>query len=163
MKNIGQCFVYGDNVNTDKIIPGRYLNLWKPEDLAKYAMEGEDEKFAVNVKEGDFIIGGKNFGCGSLREQAPIAVKAAGVSAIIAESFGRSFYRNSINICLPLLECKSISSNVENGDKLEIDSISGKIFNQTKGETYEAKPMPEFLREILDKGGLINYLKSKDN
>ena len=155
----GRVFKYGDNVDTDVIIPARYLNSSDPKELATHCMEDIDKDFVNNVKAGDIMVANKNFGCGSSREHAPIAIKAAGVSCVIAETFARIFYRNAINVGLPILECKEASQKIENGDKVEIDFDTGKITNVTKGETYQAEPFPEFIQNIINKGGLLNSIK----
>jgi 3-isopropylmalate/(R)-2-methylmalate dehydratase small subunit len=150
---------YGANVNTDEIIPARYLNTIDPVVLAKYCMEDIDKDFVKNVKKGDIIVADTNFGCGSSREHAPISIKAAGVSAIIAKSFARIFFRNSINIGLPILECPEAVDNIKSGDQLEIDLIKGEIKNLTKKETYKAQPFPEFMQKLIKAGGLLAYIK----
>lgn len=156
---MGKVFKYGDNVDTDVIIPARYLNTSDPKELAKYAMHDLDEDFAKEVKKGDFIVAGKNFGSGSSREHAPLAIKAAGVEAVIAENFARIFYRNSFNIGLPILESKEAVEKIENGDDIEINYKEGIIKNKTKNEKYKAQPIPEFMEEILEKDGLVNFVR----
>jgi len=156
----GRVWKFGDDVDTDVIIPGRYLVLTDEKELAKHLMEGSDPKFSEKVKKGDIIVAGKNFGCGSSREHAPIAIKGAGISAVVAESFARIFYRNAINVGIPLLESKDISKNVSNGDEIEIDLEKG-IIKKDKRE-FKFKKLPEFIVEILKKGGLIPYLKNKN-
>ncbi len=158
----GRVFKYGDNVDTDVIIPARYLNTSSPEELAKYCMEDIDESFSKKVKEGDIIVGGKNFGCGSSREHAPIAIKACKVSCVIASTFARIFYRNAFNIGLPILECEEATNKIEDQDEIEVDFKMGKIHNLTKKESYDAQPLPTFMQEIINKGGLIHYIKDKD-
>ncbi|MDP2844626.1 MAG: 3-isopropylmalate dehydratase small subunit [Candidatus Methanoperedens sp.] len=147
---------FGDDIDTDAIIPGKFLTINKPEELAKHAFEGVRPEFASGVKEGDIIVAGFNFGCGSSREHAPLALRGAKVKCIIAKSFARIFFRNSINIGLPLLECPD-TDKIEEGDRIEVDFESGLITNTTKGETYQATPLPDFLRGIVDAGGLIGY------
>ena len=159
MKALGKVFKYGDNVDTDVIIPARYLNSSDPAELATHCMEDIDKDFIKNVKKGDIIVADKNFGCGSSREHAPIAIKASGVSCVIAETFARIFYRNAINIGLPIIECREASERIEAGDEVEIDFDTGVITNITKGKTYQAHPFPEFIKEIINKGGLLNSLK----
>lgn len=159
MKASGFVHKYGDNVDTDVIIPARYLNSPDPKELAQHCMEDIDVNFVKNVKPGDIIVANENFGCGSSREHAPISIKASGVSCVIATTFARIFYRNAINVGLPILECKEASQKIENGDKVEIDFDTGKITNVTKGETYQAEPFPEFIQNIINKGGLLNSIK----
>ncbi len=155
----GKVFKYGDNVDTDVIIPARYLNTSDPKELAKYCMEDIDENFAKEVKEGDMIVADQNFGCGSSREHAPIAIKAAGVSCVIASTFARIFYRNAFNTGLPILECEEAAKKIEANDILEVNFETGEIKNKTKNETYHAKPFPEFIQNIIAKDGLVNYVK----
>ncbi|MCI5945586.1 MAG: 3-isopropylmalate dehydratase small subunit [Oscillospiraceae bacterium] len=159
MKASGFVHKYGDNVDTDVIIPARYLNSPDAKELAQHCMEDIDPDFVKNVKQGDIIVANENFGCGSSREHAPISIKASGVSCVIATTFARIFYRNAINVGLPILECKEASQKIENGDKVEIDFGTGKITNVTKGETYQAEPFPEFIQNIINKGGLLNSIK----
>ncbi len=159
MKASGFVHKYGDNVDTDVIIPARYLNSPDAKELAQHCMEDIDPNFVKNVKQGDIIVANENFGCGSSREHAPISIKASGVSCVIATTFARIFYRNAINVGLPILECKEASQKIENGDKVEIDFDTGKITNVTKGETYQAEPFPEFIQNIINKGGLLNSIK----
>lgn len=161
MKANGTVFKYGDNVDTDVIIPARYLNSSDPADLAKHCMEDIDKGFVDNVKMGDIIVATKNFGCGSSREHAPIAIKAAGVSCVIAETFARIFYRNAINIGLPIIECKEASIGIEQGNEVEIDFDSGLIVNKTKNETYQGQSFPEFMQKIIEAEGLMNYINKK--
>ena len=162
MKKIeGNAWKYGDNIDTDIIIPARYLNTSDPEKLAKHCLEDKDEEFVEKVNEGDIIVAGENFGCGSSREHAPLAIKSTGVSCVIAKSFARIFYRNSINIGLPILESSKAVENISQGDKIKVETDSGKIINKTKNETYEAGGFPEFIQELIQANGLINYLKSK--
>jgi len=155
----GKVWKFGDDIDTDLIIPGRYLVLKDEKDLAACAMEGCDPEFAKNVKPGDIIVGGRNFGCGSSREHAPIAIKGAGVSAVLADSFAGIFYRNSINIGLPLIEIKDISKHVSQGDEIEIEMEKGTLKNLNTGKEFKIKRLPEFMVEILSEGGLIPYLK----
>lgn len=159
MKANGKVFVYGDNVDTDVIIPARYLNSSDPKHLASHCMEDLDASFAGTVRPGDIIVGGGNFGCGSSREHAPLAIKSSGVSCVIAKSFARIFYRNSINIGLPILECPQAAEKIRQGDEISVDFDSGVIVNQTTGEKYQAEPFPEFIREIIKADGLLNSLK----
>lgn len=161
MKLKGKVFKYGDNVDTDVIIPARYLNSSTPENLAAHCMEDIDAEFAEKVNEGDIIVGGKNFGSGSSREHAPLAIKYAGVSCVVAKSFARIFYRNSINIGLPILECPEAVQAAETGDQLEVDIDQGKIKNLRTGETYQAAPFPPFMQEIIKDGGLIEHIKKE--
>ena len=155
----GRVFKYGDNVDTDVIIPARYLNSSDPKELATHCMEDIDKDFVNNVKAGDIMVANKNFGCGSSREHAPIAIKAAGVSCVIAETFARIFYRNAINIGLPIIECEEAAEKIDNGDEVEIDFDSGVITNKTKNETYQGQSFPEFLINIINSNGLLNSLK----
>jgi 3-isopropylmalate/(R)-2-methylmalate dehydratase small subunit len=147
---------FGDDIDTDAIIPGKYLTINKPEELAKHAFEGVRPEFASGVKEGDIIVAGYNFGCGSSREHAPLALRGAKVKCIIAKSFARIFFRNAINIGLPLLECPD-TDKIEEGDHIDVDFESGIISNTTKGGTYQATPLPDFVRGIVEAGGLIGY------
>ena len=158
MKAVGKVFKYGDNVDTDVIIPARYLNSSDPAELATHCMEDIDKEFIKNVKKGDIIVANKNFGCGSSREHAPIAIKAAGVSCVIAETFARIFYRNSINIGLPIIECPEAAKSIEANDELEVDFESGLITNKTKGIQYQGQAFPEFMQKIIKAEGLINYI-----
>ncbi len=159
MKAKGTVHKYGDNVDTDVIIPARYLTTPDMNELAKHCMEDIDIDFAKNVKKGDLIVAEANFGCGSSREHAPAAIKASGVSCVIAKTFARIFYRNAINIGLPILECEEAAERIENGDEVEVDFDSGVITNITKGETYQGQSFPEFLINIINKNGLLNSLK----
>lgn len=162
LKTKGKVFKYGDNIDTDIIIPARYLNTSDPKELKKYCMIEIDEDFATKVKDGDIIVGGKNFGCGSSREHAPVAIKASGVSCVIAENFARIFYRNSFNIGLPIVECKEAAQRIEDGDIVEIDFDEGNIKNITKDESYKIESYPEFIQGIIKSEGLVNYLKQKN-
>ena len=159
MQAKGLVFKYGDNVDTDVIIPARYLNSSDPAELATHCMEDIDKDFIKNVKKGDIIVAEKNFGCGSSREHAPIAIKAAGVSCVIAETFARIFYRNAINIGLPILECPAASEAIAEGDTVSIDFDTGVITDETTGQTFQAAPFPPFIQNIIAKGGLMNSLK----
>lgn len=161
MKALGKVFKYGDNVDTDVIIPARYLNVPDPAELAKHCMEDIDSDFINNVNKGDIIVANKNFGCGSSREHAPIAIKAAGISCVIAETFARIFYRNSINIGLPIIECPDAAKEIEAGDTVEVDFDSGIIYNKTKGTQYKGQAFPEFMQKIIKAEGLINYINKR--
>ena len=158
---MGFAYKYGDNVDTDVIIPARYLNTSEPAELAKHCMEDIDAQFASKVVEGDFIVADKNFGCGSSREHAPIAIKASGVKCVIAASFARIFFRNCINIGLPIMECSEAAEKISSGDDIDVDFNTGVITNNTKGETYQSEPLPEFLQNLIAQEGLVNYTKSK--
>lgn len=160
MKAKGFVHKYGDNVDTDVIIPARYLNSSDPKELASHCMEDIDTEFVNKVKSGDIMVANNNFGCGSSREHAPIAIKASGVSCVIAATFARIFYRNAINIGLPIMECREAAEKIEAGDEVEIDFDSGVITNVTKGETYSAEPFPEFIKEIINKNGLLNSIRN---
>lgn len=160
---MGKVFKYGENVDTDVIIPARHLNTSDPAELAKHCMEDIDADFVNKVREGDIIVAGKNFGCGSSREHAPIAIKASGVSCVIAPTFARIFYRNSFNTGLPILECDEAAEKIDAGDEVEVNFITGEIKNITKGETYRAEPFPEFISKIIENGGLVNYVKNSLN
>ena len=161
MTTEGRVFKYGDNVDTDVIIPARYLNVSSGEELAKYCMIDIDEDFAKEVQPGDIIVAGKNFGCGSSREHAPLAIKCAGVGCVIAPSFARIFYRNSINIGMPIMECPEAAEDIKAGDRVSVDFSTGVITNITTGKTYQAEPSPEFMQKIIDKGGLVKYVSSQ--
>lgn len=161
MKAQGTVFKYGDNVDTDVIIPARYLNSSDPKELAAHCMEDLDREFVNRVKSGDIIVADKNFGCGSSREHAPIAIKAAGVSCVIAETFARIFYRNAINIGLPIIECPDASRGIEAGDEVEVDFDSGIITNKTKGTSFKGQAFPEFMQKIIRAEGLVNYINGK--
>lgn len=158
----GIVFKYGDNVDTDVIIPARYLNSSDPKELAAHCMEDIDQGFVSKVKSGDLIVADKNFGCGSSREHAPIAIKAAGISCVIAETFARIFYRNAINIGLPIIECPEASRGIEAGDEVEVDFDSGIITNKTKGTSFKGQAFPEFMQKIIKSEGLINYINNKE-
>jgi 3-isopropylmalate/(R)-2-methylmalate dehydratase small subunit len=159
MKAKGEAFKYGDNIDTDVIIPARYLNTSDPDELAKHCMEDLDPSFQKELKEGDIIVAQRNFGCGSSREHAPLAIKSCGASCVIAQSFARLFYRNAINIGLPILECEKAALDIENGNDVEIDFVEGSIHNLTKNHTYKAQPFPEFIWKIIEAGGLINSIQ----
>lgn len=161
MKQECKVWKYGDNVDTDVIVPARHLVTSDPAELATHCMEDIDPDFAARVSKGDIIVAGENFGCGSSREHAPIAIKASGVSCVIARSFARIFYRNAINIGLPILECPEAVEGTERGDTLTVDFESGEIRNLTRGSRYQATPFPPFIREIMTAGGLIPYTKAK--
>lgn len=164
MKACGTVFKYGDNIDTDVIIPARYLNSSDPKELAQHCMEDaihSTVKFAENVKDGDIIVAEKNFGCGSSREHAPIAIKASGISCVIAKTFARIFYRNAINIGLPILECEEAANDIDMGDNVEVDFTTGVITNHTKNKTYQAEPFPEFMQEMFKVGGLVEQTKVK--
>jgi len=152
---------YGDDINTDVIFPGRYLAITEPEEMARHAMEDLDKDFFEKIKERKIIVAGKNFGCGSSREQAAICLKYAGVEAIVAKSFARIFFRNAINQGLPIIESEEASENIDDNDEIEIDLDRGVIKNLSKNETYSFKPLPEFIQEILNAGGLLNHIKKK--
>jgi len=157
----GKVFKYGDNVDTDVIIPARYLNTPSPEELAKHCMEDIDANFASVVQSGDIIVGGANFGCGSSREHAPIAIRACGVRCVIAASFARIFYRNSINIGFPILECPEAAAAIQNGDRVSVDFDTGLIRNETTEQVFRAAALPPFIGRIVENGGLLPYLKAR--
>lgn len=157
----GKVFKYGDNIDTDVIIPARHLNTADPKELAKYCMEDIDKSFVDKVREGDIIVAGKNFGCGSSREHAPIAIKAVGISCVIASSYARIFYRNSFNIGLPIMECDEASEKIESSDDVSINYETGEIINLTRNETYHAQPFPEFIQRIIKAGGLVGYVREE--
>ena len=150
---------YGDNVDTDVIIPARYLNTSSHEELAAHCMEDIDKEFTSRVKPGDILVANKNFGCGSSREHAPIAIKASGISCVIASTFARIFYRNAINIGLPILECDEPAKEIQNGDEVEVDFDTGLIRDLTTGKSYQAQPFPEFIQNIIRKGGLLSSIQ----
>ena len=160
MEAKGYAIKYGDNVDTDVIIPARYLNSSDPAELALHCMEDIDKDFVNKVKKGDIMVGGKNFGCGSSREHAPIALKASGISCVIAETFARIFYRNSINIGLPIMECPEASREIKEGDEVEVDFDSGIITDKTTGKTYKGQAFPPFMQKIINAEGLINYINA---
>ena len=159
----GTVLKYGDNVDTDVIIPARYLNTSDPKELALHCMEDIDKDFTSKVKSGDIIVGGANFGCGSSREHAPIAIKASGVSCVIAKTFARIFYRNAINIGLPILECEEAAEEISENDEVSVDFDTGLITNHTSGKTYKAQPFPPFIQNIIKCGGLLKSLKEGEN
>ena len=161
MKFSGQVYKFGNDIDTDAIIPARYLNTFDPVELARHCMEDADPQFSRKVKAGDIIVAEKNFGCGSSREHAPIAIKAAGVSCVIAKSFARIFYRNAVNIGLPILESAEAVDAIQEGDQVEVELESGRILNLRTGVSYQAVPFPEFMQKIMDKGGLIEYVRDK--
>ncbi len=161
MRACGSVFKYGDNVDTDVIIPARHLATTDPKGLAEHCMEDIDANFVKKVKAGDIIVAGKNFGCGSSREHAPIAIKASGISCVIAETFARIFYRNAINIGLPIIECKEAPEGIEAGDVVEIDFDSGLITDQTNGKTFKGQSFPPFMQELISAGGLVNYINQQ--
>jgi len=160
-KKSGKCWIYQNNVDTDVIIPARYLNTSDPKELAKYCMEDIDPDFAKNVQPGDIMVAGENFGCGSSREHAPIAIKASGVSVVIAKTFARIFFRNAINIGLPILEHETLSDECTKGDELEIDLSTGIVTNKTKNKQYQCTAFPPEIQNMVQQGGLINYTKKK--
>ena len=161
MKANGHVFKYGDNVDTDVIIPARYLNSPDGNELAKHCMEDIDKEFVNKVQKGDIIVANKNFGCGSSREDAPLAIKCAGVSCVIAETFARIFYRNSINIGLPIIECPEAAKAIAAGDEVEVDFDSGVITDKTTGQSFQGQAFPEFMQKIITAGGLVNYINQK--
>ena len=162
MKANGHVFKYGDNVDTDVIIPARYLNSPDGNELAKHCMEDIDKEFVNKVQKGDIIVANKNFGCGSSREHAPLAIKCAGVSCVIAETFARIFYRNSINIGLPIIECPEAAKAIAAGDEVEVDFDSGVITDKTTGQSFQGQAFPEFMQKIITAGGLVNYINQKE-
>ncbi len=161
MKALGHVFKYGDNVDTDVIIPARYLNSFDAQELASHAMVDIDPEFVHKVQPGDLIVANKNFGCGSSREHAPLCLKTAGVSCVIAETFARIFYRNAINIGLPIIECPEAARGIEAGDEVEVDFDSGKIYNRTKGTEFQGQAFPEFMQKLIAAGGLVKYTNGK--
>ncbi len=160
MKFTGNVYRYGDNVNTDEIIPARYLNTSSEEELAKHCMEDIDIDFSKKVKKGDIIVAGKNFGCGSSREHAPISIKVSGVSCVIADTFARIFFRNAINIGLPIIELERANEKISDGDKIEVDLDNGIVKNLTKNVEYKINPFPPFMQKLINSGSLMNYIKS---
>ncbi len=162
MKFTGHVYKFGSNIDTDAIIPARYLNTFDPAELARHCMEDADPGFPSKVKAGDIIVADKNFGCGSSREHAPIAIKGAGVACVVADSFARIFYRNAINIGLPILESPEAAAAIQEGDEIEVDLETGLIKNLRSGEVYQATPFPEFMQRIMAQGGLINYVKESE-
>ncbi len=161
MKVQGKVIKYGDNVDTDVIIPARYLNTSDPKELAAHCMEDLDPGFVKKVQKGDIMVAGKNFGCGSSREHAPIAIKASGISCLVAETFARIFYRNAINIGLPIVECPEAARDISDGDVVEADFDTGTIVNKTKGRSYKGVPFPEFMQEIIRAEGLVGYIRDQ--
>lgn len=159
MKAKGTVFKYGDNVDTDVIIPARYLNITDMNELSAHCMEDIDKEFRGKVQQGDIMVAGSNFGCGSSREHAPATIKASGISCVIAESFARIFYRNSINIGLAIIECPEAAAAISAGDTVSVDFIKGEIVDETTGQTFKADPFPPFLQDIIDKGGLLKAIK----
>jgi 3-isopropylmalate/(R)-2-methylmalate dehydratase small subunit len=161
MKATGKVFKYGENVDTDVIIPARYLNMSEASQLAKFCMIDLDPTFVQRVAPGDIMVAGTNFGCGSSREHAPMAIKAAGISCVIAPTFARIFYRNAINMGLPILECAEAAAAISDGDTVEVDFDSGKILDKTTGATFQALPFPPFIRKIMEADGLVGYIRRK--
>ena len=161
MEARGHVFKYGENVDTDVIIPARYLNATTGEELAKHCMEDIDKEFVNKVQKGDIIVARKNFGCGSSREHAPLSIKASGVSVVIADTFARIFYRNAINIGLPIIECKEAAESIEAGDEVEVDFDTGVIVNKNKNQSFQGEAFPEFMQNIINAGGLIAYVNNK--
>jgi len=159
----GKVWKFGNDIDTDIIIAARYLNSSDPAELARHCIEDGDPHFAFKVKPGDVMVAGKNFGCGSSREHAPIAIKAAGVSCVVAKSFARIFYRNAFNIGLPIFECPEAVDEINAGDTVSVDANTGTIVNHTTGKQYQAVPIPDFMRQIIDAGGLISYVKGRVN
>lgn len=157
----GRVFKYGDNVDTDVIIPARYLAIQDPKELAEHCMEDIDTTFVGRVNTGDVMVAGKNFGCGSSREHAPLVIKVSGISCVIAETFARIFYRNAINIGLPIIECKEAAEDIKDGDEVSIDFDSGIIVNKTTGKQYQGQSFPEFMQKIIKAEGLINYINER--
>jgi len=160
MRLSGKVWKFGNDINTDLIIPGKYLELTDPQEMAKHAMEGADPTFVKRFNSGDLIVGGRNFGCGSSREHAPLALKYVGVGAVLAESYARIFFRNAINVGLPAFVCPGISEGANDGDSLDLDTAKGIVENITTGRTLNFSPLPEFMVEILNEGGLVSYLKN---
>lgn len=160
---MGKAWKFGHDIDTDVIIPARYLNQSTPEHLAAHCMEDADVDFAKQVNTGDIMVGGKNFGCGSSREHAPISIKACGIQVVIAESFARIFYRNALNIGLPILECPEAVAGIDSGDDVAVDLESGKIKNLTKNVVFQARPFPPFMQDLIKSGGLIPYVKGREN
>ncbi len=161
MKLKGKTWKFGNDIDTDAIIPARCLNTTDPKELAAHCMEDADPEFVSRVKPGDIIVAGKNFGCGSSREHAPIAIKAAGISCVVAHSFARIFYRNAFNVGLPILECPEGAERIQSEDELEIDLSSGVIENRTRNETYQAQAIPPFMQKLIEAGGLIEYVREQ--
>ena len=157
----GHVWKFGENIDTDVIIPARYLNITNPQEMREHCMEGISPAFHLKAKPGDVIIAGRNFGCGSSREHAPLAIKAVGISCIIAKTFARIFYRNAFNIGLPILECSDASDQIQEGEEIEVNINTGKIRNLLKGQTFQAKPIPTFMRDLILDGGLMNHLAKR--
>ncbi len=161
MQAKGKVFKYGDNVDTDVIIPARYLAIADPKELAEHCMEDIDQDFVKKVQPGNIMVAGKNFGCGSSREHAPLVIKVSGISCVIAETFARIFYRNAINIGLPIIECPEAAKDIQDGDEVEVDFDSGIIYNRTSGKQYQGQAFPAFMQKIIKAEGLINYINQK--
>ena len=161
MKAEGKAYKYGDNVDTDVIIPARYLAIQDREELAAHCMEDIDKNFVSKIKKGDILVAGKNFGCGSSREHAPLVIKVSGISCVIAETFARIFYRNAINIGLPIIECREASEEIEEGDEVTVDFETGLINDVTKNKTFKGQPFPEFMQKIMKAQGLVNYINEE--
>ena len=157
----GKAFLFGDDINTDVILPGKYLNVTAPDELASHCMESEDPDFIKKISKGDIMVAKKNFGCGSSREHAPLAIKYAGISCVIATTFARIFFRNAINIGLPILECPEAAEDIQAGDEISVNFDTGLITNKTTGKTYQAAPFPPFMQKIIACGGLVNYSREK--
>ncbi|MCQ2444611.1 MAG: 3-isopropylmalate dehydratase small subunit [Mailhella sp.] len=157
----GKAFVFGDDVNTDVILPGKYLNVTDPVELASHCMESEDPEFTAKAQPGDIMIAGKNFGCGSSREHAPLSIKYLGISCVIAPTFARIFFRNALNIGLPILECEEAAANISAGDVVSVDFTTGVIVDETTGRSFQAEPFPPFMQNLISCGGLVNYSKEK--
>lgn len=161
MRFKGRAWLFGDNIDTDAIIPARYLNTSDASELAKHCMEDADPNFVRRMNAGDIIVAGKNFGCGSSREHAPLAIKSAGISCVVAESFARIFYRNAFNMGLPILECAAMNGKIKDGDEITVDLAQGIIENHSTGEVFRAEPIPPFMQELIESGGLIPYVKKR--
>ncbi|MBN2402802.1 MAG: 3-isopropylmalate dehydratase small subunit [Spirochaetes bacterium] len=161
MKSTGKVWKFGNDINTDEIIPARYLNVSDPKELAKHCMEDADPDFIKKISAGDIIVAGKNFGCGSSREHAPIAIKSANISCVLAESFARIFYRNCLNMGLPILEAPEAAKEIKEGNTIEINFDNGEITDKTTGKVYKAKPFPPFMQDLIAKGGLMNKIRSE--
>ena len=161
MQAKGSVFKYGDNVDTDVIIPARYLAIADPKELAEHCMEDIDKEFVKKVQPGDIMVANKNFGCGSSREHAPLVIKVSGISCVIAETFARIFYRNAINIGLPIIECPEAAKDIREGDQVEVDFDSGRIYNRTTGKEYQGQAFPEFMQKLIAAGGLVKYTNNK--
>lgn len=161
MRATGRAHQYGDNIDTDVIIPARYLNIASKQELASHCLEDLDPGFVKKVRPGDILVAKRNFGCGSSREHAPMVIKESGISCVIASTFARIFYRNAINIGLPILECPAASAGIRDGDQVDVDFDTGRIHNLTTGEVYQAQPFPPFIQNIIEKGGLLNSISEK--